>query len=333
MSSDGQMCCVGFDLGGTKMLAKVYDEKYKCLGSQRKKTKAHLGVEAGLERIVGTIREALEEAKRDDPDVIGIGCPGPVDMEKGIVLDPPNLGWSDVSMKKELQKVFDCPVVVVNDVDAGVYGEYEFGAAKGARTAVGVFPGTGIGGGCVYDGSILRGERCSCLEIGHIPVVPEGPLCGCGHRGCLETVASRLAVSATAAKAAYRGEAPALQKLAGTDLAEIRSGVLAEAIEQGDTVVESILREAARHIGKAVAGVIHLISPDVIVLGGGLVEAMPKLYVEEVTRAARDRVMTAYRDTFRVVATELGDDAGVLGAAAWARKTALDPRAATTKSA
>ncbi len=321
MGADDKRCFVGFDLGGTKMLAKAFDEDFKPLGSQRKKTKAHLGVDAGVERIVDTIREALEDAKRERPDAIGIGCPGPVDMERGVVLDPPNLGWSDVPMMKELEKAFSCPVVVVNDVDAGLYGEYQFGAARGSRTALGVFPGTGIGGGCIYDGSILRGSRCSCVEIGHVPVVPEGPLCGCGHRGCLETVASRLAVAAIAAKAVFRGEAPALQELAGTDLAEIRSGALAASIKAGDTVIESILREAARHIGKAIAGVIHLIAPDLIVLGGGLVEAMPKLYVEEVGRAAKDRVMKAYQGSFRVVATELGDDAGVLGAASWAKKS------------
>ncbi len=313
---------IGFDLGGTKMLSKVYDSKFKPLGSNRKKTKAHLGVKSGLERISETIRDALTDAKVDISEIagIGIGCPGPIDMEKGVILDPPNLGWGEVPMKKRLQQEFDCPVAVANDVDAGVFGEYRFGSAKGVRTVIGVFPGTGIGGGCIYEGSILRGSRCSCVEIGHIPVIPDGPLCGCGQRGCLEAVASRLAVSASVARSSYRGEAPFVQKAAGTDLSLIKSSTLADAIKAGDEVVEQIVRDAARHIGTALAGVIHMISPDVVVLGGGLVEAMPKLFVRDVMTAAQDRVMFAYQDSFKVVAAELGDDAGVLGAAAWAEK-------------
>ena len=323
MGESTERIWVGFDLGGTKMMAKVYDADLKEIGYERKKTKGNQGAEAGLERVCDTIRDALEDAKCGPRQLagIGIGCPGPVDMEKGIVLDPPNLGWEEVNVKKRLEKEFDCPVAVVNDVDAGVYGEYRFGAAKKARTALGVFPGTGIGGGCIYDGNILHGRGISCVEIGHIPVMPDGPLCGCGQRGCLEAVASRLTVASISARSVYRGEAPNLQKAVGTDLADIRSGALADAVKAGDSVIEEIIRHAAHHIGIALVGVIHVIAPDVIVLGGGLVEAMPDIYVSEVEQAAQGRVMPAFRGTFDVVATKLGDDAGVLGAAVWAQKS------------
>ena len=326
MGSLMKKCWIGFDLGGTKMLAKVYDADLEELGSARKKTKGNQGAENGLERVSDTIRAAMEDAECDGSLLagIGIGCPGPVDMQKGIVLDPPNLGWAEVNVKRHLEKEFGCQAVVLNDVDAGVFGEYRFGAAKKARTALGVFPGTGIGGGCIYDGNILHGRGISCVEIGHIPVMPDGPLCGCGQRGCLEAVASRLTVASISARSVYRGEAPNLQKAAGTDLADIRSGALADAIEAGDSVIEEIIRHAAHHIGIALVGVIHVIAPDVIVLGGGLVEAMPDLYVREVKEAAEGRVMPAFRKTFNVVATKLGDDAGVLGAAAWAQKTIGD---------
>jgi glucokinase len=156
------------------------------------------------------------------------------------------------------------------------------------------------------------------MEIGHMEVTPRGPLCGCGASGCLEAVASRLAVSAAAAQAAYRGQAPHLLEAAGTDLSDIRSGALAASVAGGDEAVERILREAARQIGIAVAGVVNLLAPDKVVLGGGLVEAMPELFVEEVSKTARKRAMPAFADTFKVVAAELGDDASVLGAAAWA---------------
>ena len=324
--SDAQQsrCWVGFDLGGTKMLTAVYDADFQPLARERKKTKGHEGAEAGLERIVQTIRKTLEQAgvSRDRLAGIGVGCAGPLDIDRGILYNAPNLGWTDVRIKETLEKQFGCPVVIANDVDVGVYGEYCFGAAKYARCVLGVFPGTGIGGGLVYQGRIFRGRKSSCMEIGHIQVMPDGPLCGCGNYGCLEAVASRLAVSAAAAQAAFRGQAPHVLAEAGTDLANIRSGVLASAIQQGDRVVEQIVRTAARHIGTAVAGVIHLLAPDVIVLGGGLVEAMPDLYLDGVEQAARDRVLPSFKKSFKVVAAKLGDDAIILGAAAWVRQLA-----------
>src|SRR5262245_38055008 len=211
------------------------------------------------------------------------------------------------------------PTVVLNDVDAGVYGEYRFGAGKNARCLVGVFPGTGIGGGCIYEGQILRGKNVSCFEIGHVQINPNGLPCGCGRIGCLETEASRLAIAAAAATAAFRGEAPHLLAAAGTDLANVRSGVLAEAIQAGDTIIEQIVQRAARLIGWAVGDVVNLLAPDVIVLGGGLVEAMPELFVEEVEQAARRRAAPPFSKTFKVAAAKLGDDAVVRGAAAWAQ--------------
>jgi glucokinase len=317
---------IGFDLGGTKMLALVFDSNFSVVLRKRRKTKGHEGVQSGVARIVETISEAMAEAglQRGDLRGIGLGSAGPLDLNEGIILDAPNLGWKDVKIKSILEKEFGCPAVVLNDVDAGVYGEYRFGAARSSRCAVGVFPGTGIGGGCVYDGKILRGKTNSCMEIGHIQVVPDGPRCGCGLQGCLESVASRLAISAAAAQAAYRGQAPHLLDIAGTNLDEIRSGALADAISAGDTVVESIVRLAARYIGTAIAGVVHLLAPDCIVLGGGLVEAMPRLFVNEVTAAAKNKVLPSFADTFHVVAAELGDDSTAMGAAAWVRDFASE---------
>ncbi len=316
-------CSIGFDLGGTKMLAKVYGPNFRRLGQARTKTRGYEGSKAGVNRIIKTIKEAMSEAKIDSEQVtsIGIGCPGPLDLDKGVIRSSANLGWTNVHIKDKLEEEFGCPTVVLNDVDAGVYGEYRFGAAKGARTALGVFPGTGIGGGCVYDGHILRGKTSSCMEIGHIQVDPSGPMCGCGKRGCLEAVASRLVIASQVAAAAYRGQAPYLLKSVGTDLQNIRSGALSNSIEHGDKQVEVIVREAARQIGIGVANAVNLMAPDVVVLGGGLVKAMPKLYVGEVIEAANSRVIDTMVDSFKVVAAELGDDASVMGAAAWAKQS------------
>lgn len=157
------------------------------------------------------------------------------------------------------------------------------------------------------------------MEIGHIQVMPSGPLCGCGQRGCLESVSSRLVIASAAAAAAYRGDAPYLMEHAGTDIRQIRSGVLGDAVAAGDTVVESIVRDAAGWIGKGVATLVNLLVPDIVILGGGLVESMPDLFLEEVGRTADDTVMRGYRGSYTLCTAELGDDAAVMGAAAWAQ--------------
>lgn len=313
---------VGFDLGGTKMHAVLFDSQFEPVARRRKKTRGHEGADVGVDRIAAIVSKLLDDSQitREQLQGIGVGAPGPVNMDTGVILEAPNLGWKNVALRELLEKEFGCPVAVCNDVDAGVYGEYRFGAAKGARTALGVFPGTGIGGGLIYEGQIFRGRNSSCLEIGHMPVVPNGAPCGCGRRGCLETVASRLSMSAEIAKAAYRGQAPHLLRVAGTDLANIRSGALAEAIEAGDEIVEQIVRDGAKFLGVALAGVVNLVLPDVIVLGGGLVESLPELFLDEVSGELQRRVMPAFTSSFTLKVAELGDDAGVMGAAGWARQ-------------
>ncbi|MEM6471075.1 MAG: ROK family protein [Planctomycetota bacterium] len=312
---------IGFDLGGTKMLSVAYDDQWNALGRRRRKTKGREGSDSGIARIGSTIDRLLDENDIDTDRIagIGIGCPGPIDLKHGRILQTPNLGWDDVDVGKFLSGRFDCPAVVMNDVDAGLYGEYVFGAAKGSRCCVGIFPGTGVGGACVYEGNILRGDGISCMEIGHTRI-SSGSRKG-GHKiaGTLEAEASRLSIAAEAAKAAFRSDAPTLAKEAGTDLANIRSGALAEAIEKGDTAIKRLVTEAAETIGFGVVNVVHLLCPDTIVLGGGLVEAMEDLFVKTVAGTARDNVMEVYRNRFKVVPAKLGDDAGVQGAAAWAK--------------
>jgi glucokinase len=310
---------LGFDLGGTKMMATVFDHQFNPLGYRRKKSKRG-GSAAGVTRILETIDEALESAKVDARRLagIGIGCPGLLDLNRGIVIKAPNLGWINLPLKTRIERKFDCPVTVVNDVDAGTYGEYKFGAGQQERCVVGVFPGTGVGGGCVYEGKLIRGKVSSCMEIGHMHFQHNGHLCGCGRSGCVETVTSRLGIAADAAVAAHRGQAPHLYEHAGTDLSAIRSSALASAIKDGDTAIEGIVRRAAHDLGIAIASMVNLLAPDVVVLGGGLVEAMPRLYVEEVRRAVREQAMRTYAQSTRVVAAKLGDDATVMGAAALA---------------
>lgn len=312
---------IGVDLGGTKMMAVAFDHKFNKLHSVRKNTHGKGSLE-GLPRIARLLDDLLKEAELSKSQIVGIGfgCPGPLDLDRGIILETPNIGWQHVSIKEAFEKSHGCPVVIANDVDAGTYGEYRFGAGRKARCVLGVFPGTGIGGACVYNGKIIRGKTGSCMEIGHFPVDPLGPVVGPGRKGTLEAVASRLAISAQAATAVYRGQAPALKKLVGTDLAKIKSGSLAKAIQEGDKVVEDIVRLAASRLGVTIAGVVNLLAPDVLVLGGGLVEAMPKIYVEEVGKRLKELSMKTFLDHLKIAAAQLGDDAVAMGAAALAEE-------------
>lgn len=317
--SETEKLWVGFDLGGTKMMAVVFNDRFEKLGKKRRKTRGHEGQDVGVGRIETTIREALFDAEVEAEQLsgIGVGCPSPVDMVKGVVREAVNLSWVNMPLKALLQEQFSCPVEIANDVDMGVYGESRFGAARKATHVLGVFPGTGIGGGFVANGEIQCGAQSSCVEIGHIQIRPEGLLCGCGRYGCLETESSRMAIAAEIAKVAYRGDAPTILARAGTNISEIRSGVIAASVEAGEEAVIQIVTRAAIQIGQAVASVVHLLGPDCVVLGGGLVEAMPKLFVKHVNESAHERVMDSFRSTFRVTAAQLGDDATAMGAAGW----------------
>lgn len=315
---------IGFDLGGTKMLSILFDREFSAVGRVRRRTRGHEGVEFGLNRICETIQRTLDKCdiSAKQLDGIGVGCPGTLNLDTGTILNAPNLGWKNARLQKVLSERFECPVQIVNDVDAGVYGEYRFGVASGARCVVGVFPGTGVGGGCVYDGRILRGRTSSCMEVGYLPLSGAGPRAGSGPPGSLEAMASRLAISGEAAKAVYRGQAPNLRATAGTDLANIRSGILAKAISDGDDAIRVIVEEAADYIGQAVGSLVNLLAPDIVVLGGGLVEAMPGIYLPAVKTGARKTVLPDLAGEFEVKVARLGDDATALGAAGWVEQEA-----------
>jgi len=317
---------IGFDLGGTKMLAVVYDDAFNVLGKKRRRTRDKGTAKVSISRLTETIQMALDDADASVKQLAGIGagCPGPVDMQRGVILEAPNLGWKDMPLQSDLSKTFQCPVAICNDVDAGVFGEYTAGAATGHRCVLGVFPGTGVGGGMVYEGRIFRGAATSCMEVGFLQMATEGPAAGLGPVGTLEALGSRLMISGEAARAVYRGKAPALAEEAGCDLMEIRSGVLARSIAAGDTEVEKIVRRAARQIGRGIGSLVNVLAPDIVVIGGGLVEAMPELYIEETTAGAKRNTLPSMWNKFEIRTSELGDYATTTGAAAWGRQCALE---------
>jgi len=305
---------VGVDIGGTKMMAVVYDRNFNKLGVSRKRSRDKKGGDSEA-RVFTVVNEALQEAGNPVISGIGVGSPGPLDPHTGVIIDTPNLGWKDYPLADVLARTYKVPVTVDNDVNVGTYGEWCSTDLVHCRHVVGIFPGTGIGGGIILNGKILHGFSGAAGEIGHMTVAPDGPYCGCGKRGCLEAVASRIAIAKEVAALAAREDAPFILERCGTDLSEIRSGVLARAIELGEKKVESVVRQAAYFIGMATGNLVNILSPEAVVLGGGLVEAMESLFLEEVNRGVKDHAMPFLRKNVQIRAARLGDDAVVMGAA------------------
>jgi glucokinase len=306
---------VGLDIGGTKIMATVVDHEFSVVGRCRKRSRSRKNHELAEDRIFRIVESAIEDAGKPAIKGIGVGSPGPLDPKRGVIIETPNLGWKNFPLADILTKQFGVPVIVDNDVNVGTYGEWCFGEVSDCEDVVGIFPGTGIGGGIIINGKLLHGFSGAAGEVGHITVEYDGPYCGCGKRGCLEALASRIAIAKEIAALAARGDAPYIAANCGTDLVEIRSGVIVRAIEAGDEMVEQVVRRAAYFIGIAVGNLINILSPEAVVLGGGLVAAMEKLFIEEVKRGVADHAMPFLRKNVRIVAASLGDDAVVLGAA------------------
>ena len=312
---------IGFDLGGTKMMASVLDANYNVLGSARKSTNGSDGAAKGRNKIVKAIHEAIEAAGVNPKGIqgIGIGCPGLVNPAKGILIFAPNLGWTNMALRKLLQTQFKCPIAVLNDVDAGTYGEYVLGAGKGARSLLGVFPGTGVGSGFVYNGQLVMGRAISAMELGNLQL--PGTHIGSPVFGVvtLEDLTSRLALASQAGLACYRGQLPELDKQTEGALRSIRSKALAAAFRSGDDAAMIMFRNSIRYLGMGVAVVVNLLAPDRITLGGGLVEELPGLYLnllkEEVDRYAIPELARGIKYSL----AKLGGQAVAAGAVAWMR--------------
>jgi len=312
---------VGVDVGGTKIQASLVSEAGAVLGRRRCPTPRKGGPAEAMNAIEQTVRELLAEKglEGDDLSAIGIAVPGVVDAARGLVVVTHNMNLTGAEPAPRLQAAFGTEVVLGNDSDLGTLGETWLGAARGASSAFGIFVGTGIGGGFVCNRKIWRGYRGAASEIGHVVMEIGGPLCGCGNRGCLEAIASRSAVERDIRQAVKDGKKTALTDILGGDLRVIRSGSLKEALARGDKLVRKIVGRAAEVLGYACLTVRHLVDPEVIVLGGGVIEACSDFVFPIVREVVASDRLPGARKGGEVLLSALGDDAVVLGAVALAR--------------
>jgi len=312
---------VGVDVGGTKIAAAVVTPNGKILGREKGPTPRGRQPAAVLDAIVEIVEDAMRDADAKPRRLkgIGIGVPGIVDAAGGRVVAAPNVAIAGAPIASTLRRRFGARVTLGNDVNLGVLGERWRGAGRGVDDVVGVFPGTGVGGGVVCGGRLLTGAHGAAAELGHIVLDPRGPLCGCGARGCLEAYASRTAIERDIRAGARAGRRTKIAELNGGKLDVIKSRVLAEALRLKDPLVTDVMRAAAERLGDGCVAARHCFDPELIVLGGGLVEACGGFLLPIVrARLAADPLFRRV-GACRVAKSELGDDAAILGAVALAR--------------
>ena len=304
---------LALDLGGTHVRAAVVDERGHVLRAVRTRTHAEQGPDAVIERMLALARQILEQRSEDERILgVGVAAPGPVDVASGMVMHPPNLpGWGTVPLADLISRSLDVPVWLGNDANLAALGEHRFGAGRGVAHLIYITVSTGIGGGIIVDNRLLVGAHGLAAEVGHMPLVPEGPLCGCGHRGHLEAIASGPSIAREAQAAVARGWKTSLAKVDHP----LRAEDVVAAARDGDQVAREILARAGEFLGRGMALLAHLFDPQRFVIGGGVSNA-GDLLLEPARAAARRHVLPAYRDTFDVVRAQLGDDAGLVGAAA-----------------
>ena len=310
----------GVDIGGTNLRAGMVPfgggEPAAVMSGP---TRAGEGAERVAARAVEMIRAAME-AVGEGVVGVGVGVPGPLDRERGIVIETPNLGWSDVPLRDMLAGRLGLPVALDNDANCAAYGEWWLGAGRGADRLVGLTLGTGIGGGIVLGGEIYHGASDAAGEAGHMSVHFEGRRCACGSRGCVEAYASGPAIAARAVEGIGTAGDTVLASLAAENPDGLTAEAVCEAAGAGDGYAIRILEETARILAVAVANLVHLFNPDVFVIGGGVAAAGDLLF-EPLRAEVRRRTFRSAAAACRVVPAELPETAGIIGAAAVLKHT------------
>ncbi|MGD8280977.1 MAG: ROK family protein [Gemmatimonadota bacterium] len=317
--SDGWV--VGVDIGGTNLVVGTVPAGGGLPDAMRSGfTRSERGADAVMDDVVVMANAVIDETlahhggTRADVVGVGIGCPGPLDLDAGVVLETPNLGWSDYPVRDRISRPLDLPATLDNDANCATYGEWWQGAGRGTRSLVGLTLGTGIGGGVILDGRIVHGVSGAAGEIGHTTIDFTGRRCACGNYGCLEAYASGPNIAARAREGIEAGDRSILVDLVDGELDRITAVTVYDALLQGDEHAQAVMLETAKILGAGIANVVNMLNPEVVVVVGGVTRAGDHLFTplrSEVRRRAFDVAVKACR----IVPGELTDAAGVVGAA------------------
>ncbi len=307
---------IGIDLGGTKILIALVDrETGEVLHHVKKKTKKDKGPKNIIKKMLEGIDELLEESGKtlDDISSIGVGAAGQIDRQNGILIAAANLDCYDLNIKGILSEKFNIPVFVGNDVEIAAIGEQKFGAGKGCDDFVCVFVGTGVGSAIIKDGKIITGATGTAGEIGHIIVDLNGRQCSCGAHGCLEAYASRSAIERRIEGALKKGRKSCILDYLETGKS-ITSSMIQKSIEREDELVLQCVTEASEYLSGGIASIINFVNPELVILGGGLIEAVDYFY-QKTIKKARAKSLPVPAEKIQFKKAMLGDYSGVIGAA------------------
>ena len=307
------------DLGGTKIACAFATEDGSILCQDQIPTHAHEGPQKVLERIAELI-QSMAQKHGQHPAALGMGVPGLADRQNGKTLFLPNLPtqWREVPVRDTLAPRIGCPVFMLNDVRTATLGELTYGHGKSANTMAFFAIGTGIGGGIAVDGQLRLGSLGAAGELGHQTIIPDGPLCGCGNRGCLETLSSGPAITGQGVWLMHCGRAPILYELVGGDAAKVTPKEMTQAAADGDLSVRDVLVRAATYLGIGVSNVVTILHPDLVILGGSVAQ-IGELLFETVRETVRKRVGMFPTEDVQILPSLLGENAGTLGGIALAR--------------
>jgi glucokinase len=316
-----QRFIIGVDLGGTNIVVgAMSDDGDRQLGMHSRPTAPERGVDAVVETMAAMVEETIAvvtgEAgvRRTDIAGVGIGAPGPLDRDRGVVVVAPNLGWRDYPLRDELSSRVGLPATLDNDANCATLGEWWQGAARGARHVVGLTIGTGIGGGIIIDGKLHHGVSDVAGEIGHTTIDVTGRYCRCGNYGCLEAYASGPAIAQRAREALERDEISSLHRMVEGDLERLTAATVYEAAKMGDAVARELVRDTATFLGAGIANLLNVFNPDVVVIAGGVTQAGEPLF-DPLRAEVRRRAFKPAVEACRIVPGELPGTAGVVGAA------------------
>lgn len=302
---------IGVDIGGTNIRAAVVHSDGAVGQRVKFATRPERGADAVVEELADHLKQLLAKAPAEIV-AVGVGCPGPLDSERGLIYEAPNLpGWNNYPLRDRIAERIGLPVLIQNDANAAAWGEFRHGAGRGTRTIILYTLGTGVGGGLVIDGRLWTGPDDTAGELGHVCIFPDGVECGCGARGCLEAYASATAVARRAREALAIDRASALAKIPPEQLT---AHDVDHAADAGDPLAIELLEQTGRYLGLAAAALVNALNPDLIIYGGGMVEARRWLF-PAIEREIQARCFEAPKRRVKVVPAALGDDAGIVGAA------------------
>ena len=308
----------GIDIGGTKIAVALENLSGEKIAVRRLPTQVEIGAYAIIETIFQAITEMLEE-NRAKLVAVGIGCPSPLDVEKGLVMSPSNLrDWDNFPIVKLFRERFDVPVALDNDANTAALGEYVYGAGRGYKNIVYVTVSTGIGGGIILNGEILHGVSFGAGELGHTIVQPDGIRCNCGSIGCLETICAGVHIARRARERLANGEASLMREMVA-DISKVSAKTVVEALRKKDKLATEIWDETCRFLAIGIANVISILAPEAVIIGGGISAAGDLLFAP-LRRMMPEFVSMIPADKINIIPAELGGESGVCGALVLAKK-------------